>query len=82
MGGGQRLKKHNGIGLIIGPHKKRPYIANKHVPKSVLFYSYAIVDMHVPVRGSCSGSLLVCNTVVPESTVTNPQISDAILLAL
>ena len=82
MGAGQRLKKPIGVGLIIGPHKKGCNIANKHVPKSVLFYLYAIVDMHVPVRGSVSGSLLVCNTVVPESTVTNPQISDATLLAL
>lgn len=38
--------------------------------------------MYIPVEEGGSGSLVECNTVVPERTVIIPQISDAILLAL
>lgn len=37
---------------------------------------------HVPVIKGGSGSLVLCNTAVPDNTVINPQSSDAMLLAL
>lgn len=40
------------------------------------------INRTVPAEEGGSGSLVECNTVVPESTVIIPQISDAILLAL
>lgn len=36
----------------------------------------------LPVIKGGSGSLVLCNTVVPDNTVINPQSSDVILLAL
>ena len=37
---------------------------------------------HLPVETGGSGSLVLCNTVVPDKTVIKPHNSDAILLIL
>lgn len=40
------------------------------------------MHIHIPEAVGGSGSLVLCNTAVPDNTVMNPQSSDAMLLTL
>lgn len=51
----------------------------KNIPRSHFYNSMWRV---LPAEGSFSGSLVLCKTIVPESTVINPQRTDTMLLAL
>lgn len=43
---------------------------------------HKVLVFTLPIEEAGSGSLVLCNTIVPERTVMNPQSTDAILLAL
>lgn len=47
-----------------------------HVTKRFMF------TINLPETGGVSGSLVLCKTTVPESTVTNPHSAETMLLAL